>query len=145
MQAADKTNGKPRPLGRGGGQYQNNAVFLFEYANALDFLGEEDEAVPLYRRALAMGLSGEIKAQAEIQLGSSLSIIGEDSSAVEILDRVYRETNDPAALAFLCIALYRSGEIKKALKTALGFIISSEQGLLPEYKRVLSQYLNEVT
>jgi len=40
--------------------YKNNAVFLFEYANALDFLGKEDEAVPLYRRALAMGLSGKL-------------------------------------------------------------------------------------
>lgn len=85
-----------------------------------------------------------MKTQAVIQLGSSLSVTGENESAIDILSRVNRETGDPTALAFLCIALFRSGELEKSLKTALRFILSGNQGLLPEYKRALSQYIDEI-
>ncbi len=124
--------------------YRENSVYLFEYANALDFLGKETEAIPLYQKALGLGLSGKIKTRAEIQLGSSLSVIGENESAIEILNKVNRETGDPVALAFLCIALFRSGELEKSLKASLSFIVSGNQGLLPQYKRALSQYLDEI-
>ena len=117
---------------------------MFKYANALDFLGKETEAVPLYQMAIGLGLSVKMKTQAEIQLGSSLSVIGESESAIAILSRVYKETGDPAALTFLCIALFRSGELEKSIKEALSYIISGNQGLLPEYKRALSQYLDEI-
>ena len=124
--------------------YGGNTVYLFEYANALDFLGKENEAIPLYQKAIKLGISGKMKNQAEIQLGSSLSVTGENESAIAILSRVQKETGDPAAMMFLCIALFRSGETKKSLKTALNFILSSNQGLLPEYNGVLSQYLDEI-
>ena len=125
-------------------EYQGNAVYLFEYANALDFMEKETEAITLYQIAIRLGLSGKIKTQAEIQLGSSLSVTGKNESAVDILGRVYRETSDPAALTFLCIALFRHGELKKSLKAALGFIISGNQGLLPDYRRALSKYIDEI-
>ncbi len=119
-------------------------MYFFEYASALDFLGKETEAIPLYQRALELGLSGKKKTQAEIQLGSSLSVTGRNESAISILSRVLKETVDPAALSFLCIALFRSGETMKSLKTALNFILSGNQGLIPEYERALSQYLDEM-
>ena len=124
--------------------YRENALYLFEYASALDFLGRETEAIPLYHRALELGLSGKMKTQAEIQLGSSLSVTGRNESAISILSRVLKETGDPAVLSFLCIALFRSGETMKSLKTALNFILSCNQGLIPEYERALSQYLDEM-
>ncbi len=125
-------------------EYRRNAAYLFEYANALDFLGKEPEAIPLYRMAIEMGLYGKMRTRAEIQLGSSLSVTGESESAINILSRVYGETGEPAALVFLCIALFRSGEIKKSLKTSLRFILSSNEGLLPEYNRALSYYVDEI-
>ncbi len=94
--------------------------------------------------AVKSGFSGKRKTKAEIQLGSSLCVTGQSESAFGILSRVNRETGDPAALAFLCIALFRSGEIKRSLKTALSFILSVNQGLLPEYKRAPSQYIDEI-
>ncbi len=124
--------------------YRGNTNYLFQYANALDFLGKETEAIPLYQRAIKLGLAGKMKTQAEIQLGSSLSVTGEHESAISILSRVQKETGDPAALVFLCIAQFRSGETKMALKTALNFIVSGNQGLLPEYERALSQYVDEI-
>ena len=124
--------------------YHENAAYLFEYASALDFLGKETEAIPLYQRALELGLSGKMKIQAEIQLGSSLSVTGENEKAIFILGRVLKETGDPAVLSFLCIALFRYGETMKSLKTALNFILSGNQGRIPEYERTLSQYLDEM-
>ena len=124
--------------------YRGNAVYLFEYASALDFMGKEPAAIPLHQMAIELGLSGKMKTQAVIQLRSSVSVTGENESAIDILSKVNRETGDPVALAFLCIALFRSGELEKSLKTALTFILSGNQGLLPEYKRALSQYLDEI-
>ena len=125
-------------------EYRENAVFLFEYANALDFVGKENEAISLYQTAIGLGLSEIMKTKAEIQLGSSLSVTGENESGINILRRVYRETGEPSALVFLCIALFMSGELGKSIKEAVSYIISGGQGLLPEYKRALSQYLDEI-
>ncbi len=125
-------------------EYRENAVYLFQYANALDFVGKESEAIPLYQTAIGLGLPEIMKTKAEIQLGSSLSVTGENESGINILRRVYTETGEPSALAFLCIALFRSGELGKSIKEALGYIISGSQGLLPEYKRALAQYLDEI-
>ncbi len=125
-------------------EYRENPIYLFEYANALDFLGKESEAIPLYQQALSLGISGKRKIQAEIQLGSSFSVLGDHVSAITILSRLQKETGDPAALIFLCIALFRSEETKRSLKTALSFIMSGKHGLLPKYTRALSQYLDEI-
>ena len=124
--------------------FSGNAAYLFEYANVLDFLGKETEAIPLYQKAIKLGLPDKMKIRAEIQLGSSLTVKGEHESAIAILDRVYKETADPASLEFLCIALFRSGQTNVALKHALNFILSGNQGVLPEYSRALSDYVNEI-
>jgi tetratricopeptide (TPR) repeat protein len=124
--------------------FSGNPAYLFEYANVLDFLDMETEAIPIYQKAIKLGLTGKMKIQAEIQLGSSLSVKGEHESAIAILDRVYKETADPASLEFLCIALFRSGKTDRALKHALNFILSGNQGMLPEYSRALSDYVNEI-
>lgn len=125
-------------------EYRENAVYLFEYANVLDFMGKETSAIPLHQTTIGLGLSGIMKTQAEIQMGSSMSVTGKNESAVDILRRMYKENDEPAALMFLCIALFRYGELEKSLKTPLSFIISGNHGLLSEYQRALSQYLNEI-
>ena len=148
IEEARKYHGKPeimlKILQGAYEDFSGNAAYLFEYANVLDFLGKENTAIPLYEKAIKLRLTGKMKIQAEIQLGSSLSIKGEHESAIAILDGVYKDTTDPASLEFLCIALFRSGQADKALKYALNFILSSNQGMLPEYSRALSDYVNEI-
>jgi tetratricopeptide (TPR) repeat protein len=124
--------------------YRGNVLYLVEYANALDFMGKEAEAIPIYKMAIRLGLTGKMKTRAEIQLGSSLSVTGENESAIDLLSKMNRGTGDPAALAFLCIALFRSGEIKRSLKTALSFILTANQGLIREYQRAISLYIDEI-
>lgn len=48
----------------------------FELANVLDYLGQEAQAVPLYKEAISLGLSAEYDAYARLQLGSSLRNVG---------------------------------------------------------------------
>jgi len=57
--------------------FSKNSAYLFEYTNVLDFLGKETEAIPLYQKAIKVGLLGKMKIRAEIQLGSSLNVKGE--------------------------------------------------------------------
>ncbi len=49
-----------------------SAIGTFERAASLDSTGHPDRAVPLYRQALEVGLTGERRRRAVIQLASSL-------------------------------------------------------------------------
>lgn len=57
----------------------------FERACAWDSTGHSDQAVPLYREALARGLSGYKGRRAKIQLSSSLRNIGQSEEGVKLL------------------------------------------------------------
>src|SRR5215211_8844922 len=63
----------------------DNAIALFERAGSLDSMGHSDRAVPLYRRALELGLSGERRRRAVIQMASSLRNIGRAQESVALL------------------------------------------------------------
>lgn len=110
------------------GRLSGETVFIFEYANALECLGMEGNAIPEYRKAIMTGLSGEWLLKAQIQLGSSLSVTG-----------------DPAALAFLCIALHRSGGSGRALRLSLEHFLAQGTGLLQNYSRALTHYTGKIS
>lgn len=61
------------------------AFMAFELAGVRDSLGLEDEAVPLYREALAAGLDADHEARARIQLASTLRNLGRLDEARELL------------------------------------------------------------
>lgn len=110
---------------------------LFEWASAHDFLGREREAIPLYRKALDLGLSGDRLPQAIIQLASSLRNIGEPEAAVELLQNAPTSaiTGD-ARQAFLALALHDCGDHAASLRTALEALAPT----LPMYGGAVSRY-----
>src|SRR5437867_2395003 len=63
----------------------NSAIGLFERGGTFDSTGHSDLAVPLYRQALALGLLGERRRRAVIQLSSSLRNLGEAAESVRLL------------------------------------------------------------
>ena len=63
----------------------DSAVAAFERASAFDSTGHPDQAIPLYRRALGLGLEGERRRRAVIQLASSLRNLDQASESVELL------------------------------------------------------------
>lgn len=114
----------------------------YEWASVHDFLGREVEAVPLYRKALADGLSGDRRPQAVIQLASSLRNVGEAREAVELLqDAAPDSVTGDAARAFLALALYDDGRPGEALRVALKALAPT----LPLYRRSVSSYADELT
>lgn len=110
---------------------------IYEWASIHDFLGLEAEAIPLYEEALSLGLDGPRRAQAVIQLASSLRNVGNPEAAADILSGVLPEpvTGD-AAQAFLALALHDRGEPSAALRVALRALAKT----LPLYSSVIARY-----
>ena len=117
----------------------DNPVALFERAASLDSTGHSDLAVPLYRRALELGLQGERRRRAVIQLGSSLRNLGQASESVAML-REERQAQsdhlDDAVAAFLALALVDTGNEREAASLALTALARH----LPRYQRSVANY-----
>jgi tetratricopeptide (TPR) repeat protein len=111
----------------------------FERASAFDSTGHPDQAVPLYRRALELGLDGELRRQAVIQLASSLRNLGQPQESVELLiaERARRSDElEDAVSAFLALALVDVGREREAVSVALEALAPH----LPRYQRSLANY-----
>ena len=115
---------------------------IFEWASVHDFVGREEDAIPLYRSALAHNLTGEREPQAVIQLASSLRNVGRSDAAIELLaDRDPDDTVGAAAQAFLALALRDAGRPDEAVRIALLALAPT----LPMYGRAVSKYAEELT
>ena len=63
----------------------DSSIALFERGAAQDSTGHSDLAIPLYREALANGLTGLRRRRATIQLASSLRNLGNAQEAADLL------------------------------------------------------------
>jgi hypothetical protein len=114
-------------------------VGLFELAGSYDSTGRTDLAVPLYREALAAGLSGSRRRQAVIQLASSLRNLGHADESVALLEAeraAGSDDLDDALAAFLALALADVGREKEGLSLALEALAPH----LPRYQRSVGNY-----
>ncbi|MEU1518163.1 tetratricopeptide repeat protein [Streptomyces sp. NPDC005811] len=111
----------------------------FERACAWDSTGHSDRAVPLYREALALGLTGYKGRRARIQLSSSLRNIGRAEEGVALLtpelDAPSDELDD-AVRATLALCLSSLGRDREALSLVLGALAPH----LPRYQRSMAHY-----
>ncbi len=122
----------------------DDAVALYELASAHDALGHEEEAAPLYRRALAAGLPETVAGRAVIQLGSTLRNLGrvEESIAVRAAERdASSDELDDAVTAFLALSLVDAGREREAAALALTALSPH----LPAYGRSLTHYARALT
>jgi len=122
----------------------DDAVALFERAGARDSAGLEEEAEPLYRRALGLGLDDDRRTQATIQLASTIRNLGKTEESLAMLRAEYeREPRGPlhdAAAAFYALALVSSGEPERAASIALQALAPH----LPRYTRSVTGYAREI-
>ena len=111
----------------------------FENAAALDSTGHPDLAVPLYRQALELGLEGERRRRAVIQMASSLRNLGYPAEAVDLL-RAERAAGsdhlDDAVVAVLALALSDTGREREAVSLLLEALARH----LPRYQRSMANY-----
>jgi len=116
-----------------------SAVAAFERACAFDSTGHPDQAVPFYRQALELGLEGERRRRAVIQLSSSLRVLGHVSESLALLTAEREQPSDrldDAVSAFLALALADSGREREAVSVALAALAPH----LPRYQRSLGNY-----
>jgi tetratricopeptide (TPR) repeat protein len=117
----------------------DSGVAAFERASSLDSTGHSDLAVPLYRRALELGLPGQRRRRAVIQLASSLRNLGQATESVALL-RSEQEAGsddlDDAVSAFLALALVDLGREREAVALALTALSRH----MTRYRRSLANY-----
>ncbi len=116
-----------------------HAISSFELASAQDSTGHPDEAVPLYRSALAAGLVGTRRRRATIQLASSLRNLGAVAEAITLLEaELTRESSDldDAVRAVLALAYASAGRDREGLALVLEALAAH----LPRYQRSMANY-----
>lgn len=117
----------------------DDPVAYFERAAARDSLGHPDLAVPLYRRALDLGLTGLRRRRAVIQMASSLRNLGVVDDAVRLLREEKTRGSDElddAVHGFLALCLVDAGQAREAASLALAALAPH----LPRYQRSLGRY-----
>jgi tetratricopeptide (TPR) repeat protein len=116
---------------------------VFEHAAALDSTGNSDLAVPLYRQAIDLGLTGMRRRRAAIQLASSLRNLDRAAESIALLtpelDAESDELDD-AVRAFLALALVDAGREREAVALALTALAPH----LPRYQRSVTNYAAEL-
>ena len=89
----------------------DDARAVFERAGARDSAGRPDEAVPLYRRALELGLDAEYRPQAVVQLASSIRNLGDAGEALRLIEAEHRDHPEGHLLAVPeVVGLVQGGE-----------------------------------
>ncbi|MFC7546752.1 tetratricopeptide repeat protein [Plantactinospora sp. GCM10030261] len=117
----------------------DHPVAAFERACAFDSTGHSDRAVPLYRRALELGISGIRRRRTVIQLASSSRNVGQAQESVELLLAERRRGSDElddAVAATLALALTSVGREREAVSVAVGALAPH----LPRYQRSMANY-----
>jgi hypothetical protein len=121
----------------------DSGIATFERACAFDSTGHPDQAVPLYRRALGLGLVGARRRRAVIQLASSLRNLDQAPQSLELLTAEVKQPSDPlddAVSAFLALALVDNGREREAVSIAVAALAPH----LPRYQRSVGNYAREL-
>ena len=121
----------------------DDPVALFERGSALDSTGHPGPAVERYRRALQLGLSGQRRRRATIQLASSLRNLGQADESVALLTAELEAGSDDlddAVRAFLALALTSVSREREAVSVALTALAPH----LTRYNRSLGAYAHRL-
>ncbi|MBD5654641.1 MAG: tetratricopeptide repeat protein [Candidatus Eremiobacteraeota bacterium] len=120
-----------------------SGIGAFERACAFDSTGHSDLAVPLYKSALDIGLTGTRRRRAVIQMASSMRNLGKAQEAVALLSCELEAEPDEltgAVRAVLSLCLVSVGREREAVAVAL----TALSEYLPRYNRSLANYAREL-
>ncbi|WP_433747310.1 tetratricopeptide repeat protein [Falsibacillus pallidus] len=124
------------------GNDPDNAEINFQIGISYDNSGLSREAIPYYVKAIENGLSGSDLQRCLLGLGSTYRLLGYYKEAVETLRRGVDEFPEHRGLQiFYSIALYNSGEYKKAMELVLKNLVeTTNDETLQYFKRGISFY-----
>lgn len=123
-------------------EFPDHPLVLFEVGGAYDVLGEEEEAIPYYRQAIAAGLDGTDLQECLVCLGSTLRNTGETEEAVAMLEQAVDEFPERnSGRVFLALAHYSNGDPALAVSTLLSVLLdtTSDEDIL-NYADALEYY-----
>lgn len=124
----------------------NNPYLNYQVAWSFDILGEETKAVPYYKKAISLGLEGELLESAFIGLGSTYRTIGqyiESKRAFEEGLALFPENE--AMRTFYAMTLYNLGEFAQAMELLLTTIATtSDDEKIQAYQRAITFYANNL-
>lgn len=122
-------------------------LVLFEVGGSYDVLGEEEKAIPYYRRAVAGGLEGDDLQECLICLGNTLGIVGELEESVSVLELAQKRFPDrPSNRIFLALAYHYNNQPDDAVGTLLDVILeTTEDPDILMYAGTLEYYRDELT
>jgi len=120
------------------------ALALFERGGSRDSGGRPDEAEPLYREALALGLPDDERAQCTIQLASTIRNLGRPEESLALLRAEFDGKPDHpyagAAAAFIALTLASLGRPREGLALVLHALAPT----LPRYQRSVHAYADDL-
>jgi tetratricopeptide (TPR) repeat protein len=106
--------------------YPDHPLVLFEVGGSYDVMGEEEMAIPYYRRAIAAGLEGSDLQECLVCLGSTLRVTGDFDDAVAFLEQATDEFPERnSGRVFLALAYYSKGECQRAVSTLLSVLLDT--------------------
>jgi tetratricopeptide (TPR) repeat protein len=113
------------------------ALALFERGGSRDSGGRPDEAEPLYREALALGLPDDERAQCTIQLASTLRNLGRADEALALLRAA--EPYPPYAVATAAVTALSLATLDRPVE-GLAVLLREVAPTLPRYQRSMRAY-----
>ena len=126
--------------------HPGDARIAYEYAGAHESAGNEAAAIPLYEEALSAGLREPHRHRAQVQLASSLRIVGRLDEAVAVIDDVAaRHPDSLGVAAFRALVHHDAGGSARALSELLSAIAAtSTDPDVVRYRRALTAYATQL-
>jgi len=123
-----------------------SAIVQLQIAWTHDALGKEQDAIPAYEKAIALGLEGQNLIDAFLGLGSTYRTVGEYSKSKELFEKANLEFPEFRPFrVFLSLTLYNLGEHSKSIEILVKELVatSSDQSI-QSYGRALLFYSDKL-
>ncbi|SNY44954.1 tetratricopeptide repeat protein [Paractinoplanes atraurantiacus] len=129
-------------------EHPEHPVLVYEVGGAYDTAGEEQTARGYYERALALGLTGDVRRRCLCQYASTLRWLGELDASLAVLDRTRQEFPDSDAVrVFRALTLNDAQRPDEAVAELLTVITThpevTDLGRWAPGLRGLAQWLSE--
>ncbi|HMO56736.1 MAG TPA: tetratricopeptide repeat protein [Roseiflexaceae bacterium] len=122
--------------------HPDDACIAYEYASTFDLVGDEQQAIPWYERALSLGLADPERRGALLGLGSSYRCVGRYNEAITTFEQAATEYADGSEFAaFGALALYNVGRCREAVGILLRLLVeTTSDRQVQRYSRALRYY-----
>ncbi|MCK2082682.1 tetratricopeptide repeat protein [Aeromonas sp. 3925] len=123
-------------------EHPQHAELHYEVASLHDMQGREAQAIPLYQKAITLGLGEASLRGAWLGLGSSYRCTGQYAEALATFDEALARFPDATEFrVFRAMTSYNLGRHKEGMETLLGVLAetTADPALVP-YRRAMALY-----